>query len=72
MAKYALGIADKPLTLAGVEMSRDWGHAKDYVLGIWLMLQQVEARDIVLATGTRTSVQEFVEVAFKQVNVPIR
>jgi len=72
VAKYKLGIAEKPLTLAGLDMARDWGHAADYVHGMWLMLQQDEPRDFVLATGTKTTVREFVEAAFQRVNITVR
>jgi len=72
VAKYKLGIAEKPLTLAGLDMARDWGHAADYVHGMWLMLQQDEPRDFVLATGTKTTVREFVEAAFQRINITVR
>jgi GDPmannose 4,6-dehydratase len=73
-ARYKLGIADAkhPLTLAGIDMARDFGHAEDYVRGMWLMLQQDEPRDLVLATGVKTTVREFVEMAFARVGVVIR
>lgn len=72
VAKYKLGIAENPLTLAGLDMARDWGHAADYVYGMWLMLQQDEPRDFVLATGTKTTVREFVEAAFQRVDITVR
>ncbi len=53
------------LTLGNLEAQRDWGHAKDYVYGMWLMLQQETPQDYVLATNTIHSVREFVEEAFK-------
>ena len=53
------------LTLGNLEAQRDWGHAKDYVYGMWLMLQQEQPQDYVLATNTIHSVREFVEEAFK-------
>ncbi len=53
------------LTLGNLEAQRDWGHAKDYVYGMWLMLQQDLPQDYVLATNTIHSVREFVEEAFK-------
>ncbi|KAL2842511.1 GDP-mannose 4,6-dehydratase [Aspergillus pseudodeflectus] len=73
-ARYKLGIADAkhPLTLAGIDMARDFGHAEDYVRGMWLMLQQDEPRDLVLATGVKTTVRDFVEMAFARVGVVIR
>ncbi|KAH6995871.1 GDP-mannose 4,6 dehydratase [Ilyonectria sp. MPI-CAGE-AT-0026] len=72
VAAHVLAIADKPLTLAGVNMARDWGHARDYVQGIWLMLQQEQPRDMVLATGKQHTVQEFVEAAFRHVGIRLR
>jgi GDPmannose 4,6-dehydratase len=52
------------LHLGNLDARRDWGHARDYVEGMWLMLQQREPDDYVLATGEQHSVREFVEVAF--------
>ncbi|KAJ4307680.1 hypothetical protein N0V84_012564 [Fusarium piperis] len=72
VAAHVLGTADKPLTLAGVQMARDWGHARDYVRGIWLMLQQDQPRDMILATGTQHTVQDFVEAAFQHVGIQLR
>ncbi|MBI2995889.1 MAG: GDP-mannose 4,6-dehydratase [Candidatus Melainabacteria bacterium] len=70
VSKIALGIEDK-IYLGNLDAKRDWGHTKDYVYGMWLMLQQKEPRDYVLATGTTTSVREFVELAFKEVGIII-
>jgi GDPmannose 4,6-dehydratase len=53
-----------PLYLGNLDATRDWGHAKDYARGMWLMLQQPEPDDFVLATGESHSVREFVERAF--------
>ena len=53
-------------------MARDWGHAADYVYGMWLMLQQDEPRDFVLATGTKTTVREFVKADFQRVDIAVR
>ena len=53
-----------PLHLGNLDASRDWGHARDYVEGMWRMLQQPESSDYVLATGEEHSVREFVEAAF--------
>ena len=61
-AAIALGRQDK-LYLGNLDAKRDWGHAKDYVDGMWLMLQQDEPDDYVLATGETTTVREFVELA---------
>jgi len=55
------------LYLGNIDAKRDWGHAKDFVEGMWLMLQQPEADDYVLATGEVHSVREFVELAFAEV-----
>jgi GDPmannose 4,6-dehydratase len=57
------GKADK-LRLGNLDSKRDWGHARDYVLAMWLMLQQDEADDYVIATGEMRSVREFAEAAF--------
>jgi len=54
----------KPLELGNLSSLRDWGHAKDYVKGMWLMLQAPEADDYVLATGKKNSVRELVESCF--------
>uniref|UniRef100_A0A6C0B920 GDP-mannose 4,6-dehydratase n=1 Tax=viral metagenome TaxID=1070528 RepID=A0A6C0B920_9ZZZZ len=53
------------LTMGNIDSLRDWGHALDYIEGMWLMLQQDEADDFVLATGEMHSVREFIEIAFK-------
>ncbi len=55
------------LYLGNLDASRDWGHARDYVRGMWLILQQDESDDYVLATGESHSVREFVELAFEHV-----
>ena len=57
-----------PLKLGNLDTRRDWGHARDYVEGMWLMLQQDEPGDYVLATGEHHSVREFVELAFSEIN----
>lgn len=59
------------LILGNIDAKRDWGHAKDYVYGMWLMLQQETPDDFVLATNEYHSVREFVELAFKQKNIEI-
>ena len=56
------------LYLGNLDAQRDWGHARDYVEGMWLMLQQEESDDYVLATGESHSVREFVERAFAQID----
>lgn len=60
-----------PLRLGNLDVRRDWGHARDYVEGMWLMLQQATPDDYVLATGENHSVREFVEVAFAEIGLPI-
>ena len=71
VAKYSLGLHSGPLCLAGIHMRRDWGHAEDYVRGMWLMLQQHAPDDFVCATGVAHSVQELVETAFAYIEVPL-
>ncbi|WP_284735834.1 GDP-mannose 4,6-dehydratase [Dongia deserti] len=66
IAAIELGLSDK-LHLGNLDAKRDWGHARDYVEGMWLMLQQWRAGDYVLATGEAHSVREFVELAFNHV-----
>jgi len=69
-AAIALGRQDK-LYLGNLDAKRDWGHAKEYVRGMWLMLQQDEPDDYVLATGETTQVREFVRWAFEDAGIPI-
>jgi GDPmannose 4,6-dehydratase len=64
------GLQDR-LYLGNLDAKRDWGHARDYVEGMWLILQQERPDDYVLATGESYSVREFVERAFRQVGRPI-
>ncbi len=59
------------LSLGNLDAQRDWGHARDYVRGMWLMMQQEQPDDYVLATGEMHSVREFVELAFSHVGVAI-
>merc|ERR1712029_569267 len=59
------------LELGNLDSRRDWGHAKDYVEGMWLMLQQEQPDDFVLATGHMHSVREFVVAAFKYIGKEI-
>jgi len=59
------------LYLGNIDAKRDWGHARDYVEGMWLMLRQDEPGDYVLATGESHSVREFVEIAFDHVGLTI-
>ena len=66
VAAIELGLQDK-LFLGNLDAQRDWGHARDYVEGVWLMVQQNEPDDYVLATGESHTVREFVEKAFAHV-----
>jgi GDPmannose 4,6-dehydratase len=70
VAKIALGLQDK-LYMGNLDAKRDWGHAKDYVEAMWLMLQQEKAEDFVIATGITTAVREFVRRAFKVTGITI-
>ena len=70
VAKIIAGVQDK-LSLGNLDAKRDWGFAKDYVEGQWLILQQDKPDDFVLATGETHTVREFVEAAFKEVDVEI-
>ena len=64
-AAIKLGLRDK-LALGNLDAQRDWGYAKDYVEAMWLMLQQDEPEDFVIATGETHSVRDCVEVAFDE------
>lgn len=70
VAAIELGIQDC-LYLGNIDAKRDWGHARDYVEGMWLILQQDRPDDYVLATGETHSVREFVELAFRYIGRPI-
>lgn len=70
VAKIALGMQDK-LYIGNLDAQRDWGHAKDYVEAMWLMLQQEEPEDYVVATGVTTAVREFVRMSFEEVGIEI-
>ena len=59
------------LKLGNLDAKRDWGHAKDFVYAQWLMLQQEESQDYVIATGETHTVREFVELAFNEVGILI-
>ena len=66
VAKIALGMQDK-IYLGNMDAKRDWGHAKDYVEAMWLILQQDIPEDYVIATGVTTTVRDFVKMAFAEV-----
>jgi GDPmannose 4,6-dehydratase len=70
VARIKLGL-QKKLFLGNLNAKRDWGFAGDYVRAMWLMLQQQEPRDYVIATGESRSVREFVEKAFQEVGIEI-
>src|SRR5438552_18749514 len=64
VAKIKLGLA-KELRLGNLDAKRDWGHAREYVKAMWLMLQEDRPDDYVIATGETHSVREFVDLAFR-------
>src|ERR1700684_3738406 len=70
VAAIELGLQER-IYLGNLDASRDWGHARDYVEGMWMILQQEKPDDYVLATGEKHSVREFVEKAFAHVGRPI-
>ena len=70
VAKIHNGLQDK-LYLGNLSSRRDWGHAKDYVRGMWQILQHETADDFVLSSGEMHSVRDFVQLAFKKINVDI-
>ncbi|MGO8201440.1 GDP-mannose 4,6-dehydratase [Rhizobium ruizarguesonis] len=70
LARIKLGLQDC-LYLGNMDAKRDWGHAKDYVEVQWLMLQQDEPEDFVIATGVQYSVREFVDAAADEIGLPI-
>lgn len=70
VAKIALGLQDK-LYLGNLSAKRDWGHAKDYVRMMWLILQAPKPEDWVIATGVTTEVREFVKMAFNELGIEI-
>ncbi len=69
-ARIALGMQNK-LYLGNLNAKRDWGHAKDYVEGMWRILQQEKPSDYVLATGTTTSIRDFCKLAFDNLGIDI-
>jgi GDPmannose 4,6-dehydratase len=69
-SRIALGLQDK-LYLGNLDAKRDWGHAKDYVRMMWMILQADEAEDWVIATGTTTPVREFVRMSFAEVGIEL-
>jgi GDPmannose 4,6-dehydratase len=69
-AKIALGLQDK-LFLGNLNAQRDWGHAKDYVEGMYLILQQEKPEDFVLATGITTTIRDFVKMSFAELGIEL-
>ena len=70
-SKIALGLQNK-LFIGNMDAKRDWGHAKDYVEAMWLMLQQETPEDLVIATGITTSVRDFIKHAFSKAGITLR
>lgn len=70
VSKIALGLQDK-FYLGNLDAKRDWGHAKDYVRMMWMLLQHEEPQDWVIATGKTTTVRDFVKMAFDQVGIEL-
>ncbi|RYD82188.1 MAG: GDP-mannose 4,6-dehydratase [Sphingobacteriales bacterium] len=70
-SKIVLGLQDK-LYLGNLDAKRDWGHAKDYVVAMWLILQQEKAEDFVIATGQTTTVRDFVKMSFAELGIGLR
>jgi GDPmannose 4,6-dehydratase len=68
VAKIKLGLAEK-IKMGNLDAQRDWGFAGDYIRAMWMMLQQPQADDYVIATGETHSVQELLEVAFSHVGL---
>jgi GDPmannose 4,6-dehydratase len=71
VAQIAMGQQDK-LYLGNLDAKRDWGHAKDYVEAMWLILQQEKPEDFVIATGITTTVRDFIRMAFNEVGIEIK
>ncbi len=69
--RIRLGMQDK-LYLGNLSSKRDWGHAKDYVKGMWLMLQQEKPEDFVLATGQTTTIRDFCNLVFKELGYQLK
>ncbi len=70
VAQLALGLSNK-LYMGNIDARRDWGHAKDYVEAMWLILQQDVPEDYVIATGITTSVRNFIKMAFEEVGAEV-
>jgi len=70
-ARIALGLQEK-IYLGNLDAKRDWGHAKDYVRMMWMILQAEEPEDWVIATGKTTTVREFVKMSFAEVGIELK
>ena len=70
VAQIYHNLTDK-LYIGNLDAERDWGHAKEFVEGMWLMLQQDKPDDYILATGRKMSVRKFIELSFKEINIDI-
>jgi GDPmannose 4,6-dehydratase len=70
VARIALGLQDK-VFMGNLDAQRDWGHAKDYVEAMWLMLQQETPEDFVIATGKTTHIRDFIRMAFAEIGVEL-
>ncbi|MFD1142108.1 GDP-mannose 4,6-dehydratase [Larkinella insperata] len=70
VARIALGLQDK-VYMGNLDAQRDWGHAKDYVEAMWLMLQQENPEDFVIATGITTHIRDFIRMAFAEIGVEL-
>lgn len=70
VAKIALGMQDK-LFMGNLDAKRDWGHAKDYVKAMWLILQQDKPEDYVIATGITNTVRDFIRLSFAEIGVEL-
>lgn len=71
VARIALGLQDN-FYLGNLDAKRDWGHAKDYVRMMWMILQAEKAEDWVIATGTTTTIRDFVRLAFNHVGIDLK
>lgn len=71
VARIALGLQDK-VFMGNIDAKRDWGHAKDYVEAMYLMLQQDKPEDYVIATGVTTTVRDFINMSFAEVGIKIQ
>jgi GDPmannose 4,6-dehydratase len=70
VSRISMGLQEK-IYLGNLDAKRDWGHARDYIKAMWLMLQQEKPKDFVIATGVTTKVRDFVEMSFNHVGIEI-